>query len=361
MSTRTHVWLVRLILLAVFAIPSLNCAENGCDCADVPGEVEEVEGKDESTGEGLPPLPDALEAMLAPLDACEGGVLAAFGRDEVAPPQPGSEGYLPPQADTLAAIEASVAAIAEGEAVLARALVAVVGYELCRGEDGEEGTLLWRSSVVGTGRALFAWRLHAPAPLVVGVPHPWDQEQTRGVGAQLFQFVRARALIQAGSHRCANDASSGCDGDGSVCGDGPARISDMAYSIDTVYQVAHELLTDAFEADWVLAVDGMGGPGASLDDGLAGEAMPGSAVDRLADALADDLADVTSCNAGTSVPREARTCGGDNVQGRYINGSSAACTAEPGGAGGRFVHLALGSEVGAPSIVSAVREALPSD
>lgn len=357
MSTRTHVWFARLTLLCLFAIPSLNCAENGCACADVPLEPEVVDDDGGTDGEQLPPLSDELIELLGPLDACEGGVLDAFSLAEVAPPEAGSEGYLPPQADTLAAIEASVAAIGDGQAVLARALVAVVGYELCRGEGDEEGTLLWRSSVAGTGRALFAWRLHAPEPLIVGVPHAWDEPQSRAIGAQLFEVGRARALIQAGSHRCANEALSGCDG--AACDDSPARISDMAYSIDTVFQVAHELLSDAFEQDWVLAIDGMADAGASLDDGLAGEAVPGSAVDLLADALADELTDVTSCNAGTSVPREARTCGRNNLQGRYVNGAGQACTSEPGGSGGRFVHVAVSAEVAVARVVRAVGRALP--
>ena len=132
----------RLALL----LPALALA----GCPDLPDPLavdEEPPGADD--------LPDEV-AMELPV--CEGGVLNAFSAEAVQPPQAGSDGWLAPETDTLAAIRGSWTALMDADPLLAVGMVAVVGYQLCRGQDDEDDLVLWRPAVQGTGRALFTVR-----------------------------------------------------------------------------------------------------------------------------------------------------------------------------------------------------------
>ncbi len=341
MHARRHVHGFRLGLIAAFVAASLSCDEGeDCGCLDEPPTP--VADDDDTTGDvEVAPLPPELEELLAALPACDGGVVTAFDAAEVEPPGPGSGGYLPPSLDTLEAITASVESVRDGDTQLAFALVAVVGYQLCRGEGPEEGVVLWRPSAPGSGRALFAWRLHAARPLQVGVPHPWEHPDTLSEGRRVFTELRARTLVAAGASRCASDEVSGCAGD-DACGPSPVR-SDMAYSRDTLYQVAHEVFSDAFTGDLVVALEGRDAAGVVVSEGVYAAPSAGSPAVRVLDALITDGEQGIGCASPSSTPTD---CGVDNVQGLYVNGSAAACgPASPGAVAGRFLHLAQSADV----------------
>ena len=359
MRAPRHVWTFRLGLLSALAAFSLNCEEGeDCGCLDEPPSVP-VDDDDDDTDDGaqVSPLPPELLEILSELPACEGGVVTAFAGEEIAPPDPGSEAYLPPSSDTLEAIAASIESVGEGRAQLAHALVAVVGYQLCRGTDVEEGVVLWRPLSQGTGRSLFAWRLHEPRPVQIGVPHPWQHPQTLGQARRAFTELRARTLVSAGAHRCSNSEASGCSGE-DICGPAPT-ISDMAYSRDTVYQVAHEAFADAFEADLIVALEGRTEPGVSVSEGVLDDLQSGGAAIRVLDALVADGEEATACASGARAPSRPSDCGIDNVQGLYINGSAEACgPSSPEAVSGRFVHLAQSADVAGDA--ESVLEALDS-
>ena len=378
---RRSVLTFRLVILVLLAAPSLHCGDDestpqcgDCDCAAVPGDDDTGDddtadigsdddddtaaGDDDDSGDDDD---DVVDDPTLGLPACEGSVLAAFSLAEIDPPDADSEGYLVPGADTLEAVSASVETlIGDGDAELAMAQVAVVGYELCRGEGAEAGTALWRPVESGSGRALFAWRAVGARPLIVGVPHPSFELHTLTEGVALFDQLDARALIASGTHRCANSAEAGCDGTTGVCGtdDSPYPISDMAHSEDTVYQVAHELFADLFEQDPVLSLDGMAGEGISLSNGTTDPTDADSSEALLAQALADAFPGeyVTVCNEHDDATLDQRFCGTTNVQGRYVNGSATPCTQPAAAASHRFWHLEQSLEVreNAGAVVEAI-------
>lgn len=357
MRAHRTVQLFRLLLISTLGALSLNCEEaEDCGCLDAPPAL----GDDDDTGadgEEIPPVPEDLLQLLSVLPACEGGIVPAFADEEIAPPAAGSDGYLAPGPDTLEAIASSVESLEAGDSQLAFALVAVVGYELCHGQEEDEGVVLWRPSTPGTGRALFAYRMHAAEPIQVGAPHPWQHATTLGAARMAFRRLRARTLVVAGTHRCASLDSSGCAGD-EACGPEPA-LSDMSYSRDTVYQAAQELFADAFEADLVIALDGQTDGGVVVSEGVTqpiGENAPAS---RIVTSLALDGERVMACGDGTAAPVVTTACGLDNVQGLYVNGSPVACgPATPGAAVGRFVHLSLGPDVDREVVVDALADVL---
>ena len=359
MRAESHLWMLRGVLLAVLAAPSLQCGDGGppegcdCDCLDVPGDDDTADDDDSVSADDDDAIDDddtgddddAVD-VTAELPPCEGGVLAAFSADEIAPPAAASGDYLVPGEDTLEAITASFEALVGGDAELAQAQVAVAGYEVCRGEGQEAGTALWRPLVAGSGRSLFAWRAVGARPLIVGVPHPWFELETLDEGVDAFDRLSARALIAAGTHRCANSGEAPCDGTTGACGgDGvPYRESDMAHVLDSVYQLAHELIADQHADDWVLSLHGMPSDGISVSNGTSDDIEETDPLDPTAalyEALASEFGDeyVTSCSAFEGATVDERLCGDTNVQGRYVNGSSDACTASAPASAGRFVHL----------------------
>jgi hypothetical protein len=218
----------------------------------------------------------------------------------------------------------------------------VVGYELCGGEGEEAGTALWRPLEAGSGRAVFAWRAVNARPMIVGVPHPWFEDGTLQQGVYAFGELNARALIAAGTHRCANTAPGPCDSAVGVCAGEPLPPpeSDQAHVSESVFNVAHELFSDGFAEDVVVSLHGMAGDGVSISNGTFDDVAANSEVAVVAALLATEFPGeyVSTCNAYDGATVEARQCGTANVQGRYVNGSSGPCEGAQSG-GGRFIHL----------------------
>ncbi len=290
MRAENHVLVFRLMLLGVFAFSALNCSDGdgpegcNCDCLDSPGEPPDddddsggVIGDDDDTSptddddDDTSPGDDDDddEDVTLGLPPCEGGIAPAFSVLEFEPPDANSDGYFAPSSDTLEAILSSVQALMAGNLSLSVAEVAVVGYEVCRGEGPEAGVALWRSVDPGTGRALFAWRAVGARPLILGVPYPVTESPTMTEGVLAFTDLSARALIVGGTNRCASTVSSDCDGTTAACGGGqqPYRDSDIGHVMDSVYQIAHEFLSEVHEDDLVVTLRGLSAFGVSISDG----------------------------------------------------------------------------------------------
>jgi hypothetical protein len=79
--------------------------------------------------------------------------------------------------------------------------------------------------------------------VVVEVPHPIADDRTALEGVEIFRQIHGRALLVAGTHRCANQDYSPCTGKTMACGSlEPFRSSDVAHASQTMFQAAHEAL-----------------------------------------------------------------------------------------------------------------------
>jgi hypothetical protein len=254
-----------------------------------------------------------------------------------------------------------------GNLSLSMAEVAVVGYEVCRGEGPEAGVALWRPVDPGTGRALFAWRAVGARPLILGVPYPVTESPTMTEGVLAFTELSARALIVGATNRCASTASSDCDGTTAACGGGqqPYRDSDMEHILDSVYQIAHEFLSEVHEDDLVVTLRGFSAFGVSISDGTTDPSSAETPAARFGLALADVMTDqyVSSCNDWPGASLDQRACGEDSVQGRYVNESPDPCTQVAPTASGRFIHVAQSDEVlgHMDEVVEVLGSILPED
>lgn len=279
------------------------------------------------------------------LPPCEGSVLAAFDRDAIQAPRKGSDAYIAFDLATRDAIgEALTTALDEGaDRVRALERASVAGYAMCRGAlEGEEEIILFRPFTPGFGQPVFAFREGEARSVIVEVPHTMFDYQTLEQGVATFTELRARALIVAGSHRCASAKTTTCDGASRVCGGaGAFRESDAAHATDSIFQSAHRILAEHFRDDVVLSLHGMDSKhGAVLSDGTLIETSTTTVVARLAGELGVLYPEhrITLCS-GLSGPLSEELCGTTNVQGRHLNGSANACTEGATQSSGRFLHL----------------------
>jgi len=279
---------------------------------------------------------------------CEPSLREFFDMGSWNAPAADSENYDAPSPDERRALADSITAGLSGDAERARTRAVAAQYVICR--DPNRTALLWRPRQPSGGGARLAVR-HGPenAPLIVEVPHPFFEFDTLAEGLEVFERAGARALLVSGTHRCANVASSGCDGRTAVCSSSrePYRESDPAHTTESSFHVMHRATTELFEQSLALSLHGFGDAGISISNGTTGPATAESPVARLGDSLRDEFSDttITYCNDIPNRTREERFCGTTNIQGRHLNGASPACTEAASEATGRFIHLEQSREI----------------
>ncbi len=315
----------------------------------------------EGTTELLPPPldPEVPPEVVFDLPICEGGILGAFEAAEVAPPAPDTSAWLAPEEDTRSAIRSSFNALTAGETTLALGNAAVVGYELCRGDEDENDLVLWRSAVPGTGRALFAWRFRDARPAIIESPHGFVDAVGPQTALRTFDLTGARALIVAGTHPCANRDDT-CGEGSAVCGGVPAA-SDGALNHNSIFHLAHELFADRWADDWVVSLQAMPDEGVAISDGTVSFGGDGAAL-RVGEALLMALPDqvMTSCNGLPEADPGARYCGTGGMQARHANGAVEPCEEEPAWGLGRYVQITRspGTRAESDAVAQAINEAL---
>jgi hypothetical protein len=101
--------------------------------------------------------------------------------------------------------------------------------------------------------------MEAVSEAVIQVPHPVADDRTALQGADLFRRLKARALMIAGAHRCANADFSPCSGTTVACGPlEPYRSSDVAHAAQTAFQAAHKALVPCGGARVAIQLHGNG-------------------------------------------------------------------------------------------------------
>ncbi|KAA3659427.1 MAG: T9SS C-terminal target domain-containing protein [Calditrichaeota bacterium] len=233
-----------------------------------------------------------------------------------------SEGFVPPTDDELAnwriVIQTMLAEDWDGAHALIQQNFPM--YSLFRYTDTGNADsvyyLLKENSPVNKGWGTYVFAKGYQRQLVIEAPHPWYDTNTYKQAPDVFRLTGARYLIMAGTHRCANNEISGCDGTSGSCG-GPYKISDMAHSVHTFFHVTHEEIV-AFNAR-TYQVQLHGHSQSTCEDIFLSNGHRTSVSDELL-ALRDQvlLKGGLTCNvAGLS---QCGLVASSNVQGRYTNG-----------------------------------------
>jgi len=276
------------------------------------------------------------------LEVCDSTVPELFDPGDWNAPTENSDAYRPPARSDRTRLAESVTAALRRNFARARGRADRVDYAICRSPDAK--IAVWAPDSPERGGARLAVRLASDtAPLVVEVPHPFFEFETLDEGLEIFQRAGARALLSAGTHRCANSATSRCDGETGVCSSTrqPFRRSDMAHVVASRFQVMHRRVTNFYETSLAISLHGFADDGISLSNGTTEPTTETAPVARLGDSLGAEFPDarITYCNDIPGRTRDTRLCGTTNVQGRSLNGADSACVAGASGATGRFIHL----------------------
>jgi hypothetical protein len=119
------------------------------------------------------------------------------------------------------------------------------------GNGGQRYLMLKEHSPISLGWGSYLMRAAQPVrELVIEVPHPRYDLGTNEEGVDMFRQLNARALLMAGTHRCANSAYSlaeaqqTSEGTTKACSDSrePYRDSDVAHAPQTIFHSTHQLL-----------------------------------------------------------------------------------------------------------------------
>jgi hypothetical protein len=179
-------------------------------------------------------------------------------------PAAGSEGYQPPTAEQLTAWGRLIGAIASGDIAQACEWVQSFPYQIYQftdlPENSERYWLIKENLPIRFGWGVYVFRESGFTPVVIEAPHPIADWYTEIEAVVFFRKVRAKALLVAGAHRCANAAFSTCAGTTVACGDTiePYRVSDVAHETASPFQIAHMALAACGNGVTVVQLHGNG-------------------------------------------------------------------------------------------------------
>jgi len=201
--------------------------------------------------ETSPPNVPSITPRPCPVSA-SGGLVTEMRAIVAAMPQPGSNGFVPPTDGQISAWAALIQAIMDNDLPAACSSLQANGfpYELLQFTDalydGQQYVMLREITPVQVGWGTYVFRTgQGAAPLVVEVPHPQADWNTEIEGVEIFRKVAARALLVAGSHRCADEAFSPCTGTTIACGQvEPYRISDVDHGVQNMFHATHQALVE---------------------------------------------------------------------------------------------------------------------
>ena len=90
-------------------------------------------------------------------------------------------------------------------------------------------------------------------------PHPLHDAMTGEQSTYMFRQMDAHSLMVSGAHRCLSSTESGCHGTTDACGANvPYRISDMAHTLESVFQTTTEVLANDVSTRRFIQLHGFG-------------------------------------------------------------------------------------------------------
>jgi len=180
--------------------------------------------------------------------------------------------------------------------------------------------------------------------VVIEAPHVPEDHGSDAEAALLFDDVRAKALIVAGAHRCANPAPSGCHPNKACSAARESAESDTSHSVTSALHAMHlgyRLTSSAIVQLHTNHAQVLNGD-IRVSNGTKA-VIPGTYADTFYAALKVPGVDVRGCNDAESPPPTGAFCGETNAQGLASNGAEDACFGRASSTGGaaahRFVHV----------------------
>jgi hypothetical protein len=254
-------------------------------------------------------------------------------------------------APTEAEFRAALVAMARGDWAASAAHAADAGYQLAGVvQENTWYAVLQEKGSGGVGPTVVI-SPHPLRDLIAEAPHGGLERGTAEQAALFVTRLGARAAIVSGAHRCASATESPCSGRTRVCGSEarvPYRSSDVAHYPNSLFHVAHLVLTSFWPSAVVVSLHGMRKTDDTIlivSDGSkqmrpGDHELSGRLRDRLRTELGGNFGAVVSCNDPEDDQYDFRKlCGFTNVQGRALNSSPDICLQSSQGSSGRFLHV----------------------
>ena len=234
-----------------------------------------------------------------------------------------SEEYVLPVGTEKRKFRSALTSLLKGKVSRAQEFLSLIDMEVVRFKDTTGITFYLireKPDMTPRGWGLYAINLQSSRSIVLEIPHPIADARTETEGAAFFLELSARALIIAGTHRCANLSSSLCSGKTSVCSDPappePYRISDAAHSKGHLFQVAHETLLDSNVALVAVALHGFArrgsDPHAFVSDGTRDRASDANLANQFTTLLIEVTCLTNAAQSATMAARE-RGCAAPTI------------------------------------------------
>jgi hypothetical protein len=181
-----------------------------------------------------------------------GGLVTEMRTITSSMPLAGSNGFVEPTSGQITGWESLIQAIMDDDLSAACSIIQSHGfpYDLIQFTDAyfkdQQYIMLRELYPIQVGWGTYVFRTgDDAAPLVVEIPHPGADWNTEIEGVEIFRKVNARALLIAGTHRCANDIFSPCAGTTIACGQvEPYRISDVGHGVQNMFHATHRTLVE---------------------------------------------------------------------------------------------------------------------
>lgn len=232
------------------------------------------------------------------------------------------------------------------DAVTARTYADSVGYEVINYFDLNSGRLynvLEEKSPKTRNWGTYVFNPSAcRSNLVIQSPHPKYDTNTGYEGIFCFTRLNAKAFFLSGTHRCNESTASACSGTTSSCGSSaPFRISDNPHNDNSAFHLATTVLHDAFSTSVFVQLHGFAkqptDPYVILSNGTRETPVQDYAFELSTNLFQEDNS--LTFKIAHIDTTWTRLIAFTNVQGRYVNQSSNACSSSAINTQGRFVHV----------------------
>jgi hypothetical protein len=282
----------------------------------------------------------------------------------------GSNAFVAPSADEVAQFGQAMQSLMTGDIKTALNSLNTLNYDLyiLNDDSGRSYLVAQERSDGFHGQGTYVVDSNYVRNVAIEVPHPlWDTD-TPEEGVAIFQALGARALLIAGTHRCANPGTaSGCSGTTTACGGPsiPVRISDAPHFTGNFMYAAHDASLQLAPAPVSLNLHGnaLEPYAIQISDGTRRFADETPLVNQLRNALNARVAGIAgSCNWQDDGLTAQNLCGTTNAQGRLSNGSSQPCTLSSTNPSGLFLHIEQHLNIRrAPGVlIDALQEVIPA-
>jgi hypothetical protein len=253
--------------------------------------------------------------------------------------------FSPLSVDQVNGVIAATQALDTGSLSSASSSAARAGYRVAPLRAGSECyVLLQPTDAAPAGQALLAYAPRWTRNLVIEAPHVPEDHRTDAEAALLFVATSAKALVIAGSHRCAVTDPSGCRRSTECGSAGVAVASDPSHSVWNAVNAVHlafrqtDAITLQLHTNFKPDLNG----DVLVSNGTR-YAIPGAPADALYQALKAPDIDARSCNDPAMPPTNGAFCGETNAQSLASNGAADQCLGTSSSKGGaqahRFIHV----------------------